>query len=219
MKRARERRGRPRDPEADRAILMQTLRLLAEQGYAGLSIEGVAAAAGVGKATIYRRYKDKRHLVVATLSTLAREAPQPVDTGDVERDLLSAATDALGFLQNMNAFSLMGALLVQAQHNPEFLDLFRKHVLMPRRAAIKRLLERGMQRGELRRDVDLEVVIECITGSLLARHLTGLPMDGPWIRSVIRIVLEGVRRPQRNEGSARQRSKQRFVSGNPRKGT
>ena len=61
----RKGRGRPRDPQADRAILMQTLRLLAEQGYAAMSVESVAAAAGVGKATLYRRYRDKRDLVVA----------------------------------------------------------------------------------------------------------------------------------------------------------
>jgi AcrR family transcriptional regulator len=186
-----EKRGRPRNPEVDRAILVQTLRLLAEQGYAGMSIESVAAAAGVGKATLYRRYKDKRELVVATLSMLLREAPPLPDTGDVKRDLLTAATDALSRLQRMNGFSIIGTLLVEAEQNPEFLELFRRHMILPRRAALKGLLERGIQRGQLRRSVDTEAVVDCIIGSVLARHVSGLPMDEQWIQSVIRSVLEG----------------------------
>jgi AcrR family transcriptional regulator len=174
---------------------MQTLRLLAEQGYAGMSIEGAAAAAGVGKATLYRRYRNKCDLVVAALSLLVREAPLLPDTGAVELDLLTAATDFLRYSHSMNLFSLIGALLVQAQQYPQFMDLFRRHVILPRRAAIKGLLERGVGRNQLRRDADLEVVVDCIVGAILARHVSGLPMDEKWIRSVIRIVLEGAATP------------------------
>lgn len=193
MTKQREARGRPRNPELDRAILTQTLRLLAEHGYHGMSAEGVAGAAGVGKATIYRRYKDKRELVVAALSMLRQEAPSLTDTGDVQMDLLNAINDTLRYFRSLNGFAFVGTLLVQAGKNPEFLELFREHVILPRRAVLKRLLERGVQRGQLRAELDMEAAVDCIAGSLFARHLSGLPMDEQWIRSVTRVVLEGAR--------------------------
>ncbi len=173
---------------------MQTLRLLAEQGYTAMSVEGVAAAAGVGKATIYRRYRDKRELVVAALSVLRQEAPALTDTGDVQRDLLNAINDTLRYFRSLNGFAIMGTLLTQARQNPEFLDLFRKHVILPRRAAIKELLERRVQRGQLRGDLDLEATVDCIAGPVFARYLSGLPMDEQWVQSVVRIVLGGARK-------------------------
>lgn len=186
-------RGRPRSPEANRAILMQTLRLLAEQGYTAMSVEGVAAAAGVSKATIYRRYRDKRELVAAALSLLRQEAPALTDTGDVQQDLLNAITDTLRYFRNLNGFAIIGTLLTQARQNPEFLGLFREHVILPRRAAIKELLERRIQRGQLRDDLDLEATVDCIAGPVFARYLSGLPMDEHWLQWVVRIVLEGAR--------------------------
>ncbi len=185
-------RGRPRNPDADRVILMSTLRLLAERGYGAMSVAGVAAAAGVGKTTLYRRYKDKRELVVATLSMLRQELPPLPDTGDVKQDLLSAANDILRYLQSMNGFAIVGGLFAQAGQNPEFLALFQEHIFLPRRALLKSLLERSIQRGQLRGDVDLEAVADCISGSFFARHVSGLPKDERWIQSVMKVVLDGI---------------------------
>jgi AcrR family transcriptional regulator len=194
MKRERRGAGRPRDPEIDRAILMATFRLLAVNGYAAMSVEGVATAAGVGKATIYRRFSDKRELVIAALSMLRQEAPPLPDTGEVRSDLMGAIRDVLGYFEGLDGFAIVGTLLTQARRNPEFLELFREHVIVPRRRALTKLLQNAVRRGQLREDVDLDAVVDCVAGPVFVRHLTGLPMDEAWLESVMEIVLSGTRK-------------------------
>ena len=188
----RKGRGRPRNPETDRAVLTQTLRLLTEGGYGAMSVDGVAAAAGVSKATLYRRYRNKRELVVASLSLLRHEAPAIPDTGDIERDLVAAIGGMLRYFLSNNGFAFVGAMLTESTGNPEFLTLFRQHVILPRRASLNGLLERGVQRGELRGGLDIEAAIDCLAGSVYARHLSGLPTDRRWVRSMVRTMLEGM---------------------------
>lgn len=183
------RRGRPRSDRVDRTIRQEALRLLAERGYRAMSVEGVAAAAGVGKSTIYRRYRGKREMVLSALSAIAREAPRPPDTGDVEADLLRAATEALRFMQGINGFALIGALLLEEGRSPEFLELFRGQVLEPRHQVVRCLLERGARRGQIPAGVDLEVLTDCVMGAVLARHLRGLPTDEGWLRRLVRTLL------------------------------
>ena len=191
-------RGRPRNPDTDREILTRALRLLAEQGYSGMSMEAVAGAAGVGKATLYRRYKDKRQLVIAALSTIVKEAPPLPDTGTVRHDLVATATETLRYFHsidasyNMNMFFIIAALLSQAQQNPEFLGIFREQVIVPRRAAVKQLLERGVERGQIRTKLDLDSIVDCLAGSIFARHVSGQPVDERWIRSVIDLLMDGM---------------------------
>jgi hypothetical protein len=94
----------------------------------------------------------------------------------------------------MNGFAFVGGLMAQAGQNPEFLALFREHAILPRRALLRDLLNRAAQRGQLRADLDMEPALDCIAGSIFARYLSGLPMGQEWIDSVIRVLLEGVRR-------------------------
>ncbi len=185
-------RGRPRTPEAARAVLTQTLRLLTEGGYGAMSVDGVAAAAGVSKATLYRRYSNKRELVVAALSLLRQEAPAALDTGDIERDLVAVIGDMLRYFSRMNGFAFVGAMLAESGRNPEFLTLFQEHVILPRRASLNGLLGRGIKRGELHGGLDIEAAVDCIGGSVYARHLSGLPKDRRWVRSMVRTMLDGM---------------------------
>lgn len=189
MSTRRNRPGRPRDPEVDRAILTHALRLLSRQGYEAMSIEGVAAAAGVGKATIYRRYSDKRELTSAALSLLGREAPELTSSGDIRTDLVAAASKTLRYLAGVDAFTLIGTLLTQARENPEFLELFREHVLWPRRRALQALLKTGVRRGQLSGESDLERLIDALAGSIFVRHLSGLPLDEPTLESIVDFVV------------------------------
>ena len=113
--------GRPRDPEVDRAILQATLKLLTDRGYAGMSIEGVASAAGVGKTAIYRRFPSKAELAAAAIGSL-RESWGPLpDTGSARSDIVEMLTKVQATLAHGLGFAIFGALLVEERRNPELL--------------------------------------------------------------------------------------------------
>ncbi|MBP1705383.1 MAG: hypothetical protein H6Q36_1122 [Chloroflexi bacterium] len=186
-------RGRPRDPAIDRAILDAALRLLAEQGYDGMSLEAVAGAAGVGKTTIYRRYSGKRELVVAAISSIAASLTPPVDSGDARRDLRAFVRQALGVMRRGGlAYQVMGTLLVKERSEPELMELFRSAVLLPRMQIGGGIVSRGVERGEIRPDVTIDVVIQLIGGAFFARHLVGKPDDDAWLDAVFDTLWRGI---------------------------
>lgn len=170
--------GRPRSPEVDRAILAAALRLLRDEGYARMSIERVAAEAGVGKTAIYRRYADKGDLLAAALVAVRDIAPVP-DSGDSRADLVEliervrAALEAAGM-------SMVGTLLVEEKHNPMLLERFRERAIRPGRAQGRAVLERARARGELRPDADIELALDMVAGSYFARHLVGGGFPDDW---------------------------------------
>ena len=182
--------GRPRDPQVDRAIIAATLKLLADQGYRGMSVERVAEEAGVGKTTIYRRYASKEELVVAAMSTVGdRSLPLP-DRG-------SLAADLAGMMEGLKAtmddgLPLLGALLVEEGRNPGLMELFRERILRPRRDAMTTMLERSAGRGEIRSGIDLEAAGHAIVGSILVRRLHGIPESEEWIARTVEIISGGV---------------------------
>ena len=182
--------GRPRDPEVDRAIVRATLQALAGEGYRGMSVEGVAAAAGVGKTTIYRRYASKEELVVAALSTL-RESASPIpDTGSVRTDLAGIMTQARTHLPR--GLSLIGAVLAEEERNPGLLELVRERVIGPRRDEVVGMLRKAMDRQEIRPGIDPEAAVHAIVGSILVRRLLGTPESDEWIRQTVGIVCHGM---------------------------
>jgi AcrR family transcriptional regulator len=184
--------GRPRSSEADQAILQTTLRLLVEQGYDAMSIEGVASAAGVGKTTIYRRYPSKRELVVAAMSSLARSVHPPPESGDLRADLLMFIQEMLGALRMGPGFSVVGTLMVKEREDPELLDLFRQQVILPRMQIVAELLRRGIARGDLRADIPVEVAVQMLAGAVFARHISGWPEDDAWLQSVVDTLWRGI---------------------------
>lgn len=190
--------GRPRSAAADRRILDAALRLLLEHGYAGFSLEGVAAAAGVGKPTIYRRYRDKRELAAAAVSGFVEQAAPAPDTGNTRADLHEMATHMFGLLSGMGFFRLMGTLLTEEHRNPELLERFRERVIHPNRQRLRAILERGQQRGELRPDADLEIAVDVLAGAVIARHLTGPDPTPTWTRHLIDQVWLGIAAPGPN---------------------
>ena len=178
-------RGRPRDVDVDQRILASAFRQLVQVGYAGLSIESVAADAGVAKTTIYRRYPTKRDLVIAALR---ESTPFPMPALDLPaREALEAfVRAAIAMLIESGAFRVLGSLLVEDQRHPGLLDVFRERILFPRRAMVEAIIKRGMERGELRRDVDPLIVIEMIAGAVFAHHvILGLGGDEAWIASLV----------------------------------
>ncbi len=184
--------GRPRSAEADRAILATTLRLLVEQGYDAMSIESVAATAGVGKTTIYRRYLNTRELVVGAVLSIADTLDLPPDSGSVRTDLLDVVHQAFGIFHNGFAFSMMGTLLVKERDDPELIDLFRRKVILPRMEIMGQVFRRAIDRGEVRGDISVPLVVQLLAGALFARHISGYPEDEAWIRELIDTILQGI---------------------------
>jgi AcrR family transcriptional regulator len=195
--------GRPRDPAADRAILDTTLRLLVEQGYDAMSVEGVATAAGVGKSTIYRRYPGKRELVVAAISSIAASLGPPADSGSTRDDLHAFVTQTFGVIRRDGVgFSMIGTLLVKERDEPALIQLFRTAVIGPRLEIASGILRRGVERGEIRGDVPLDLVVQLFAGAFFARHLVGRPDDNKWLESVFDTLWGGIAAGPSGEGGA-----------------
>ena len=185
-------RGRPRDARVDERILASTFRQLVDAGYAGLSIEAVASDAGVAKTTIYRRYPTKRDLVVAALR---ESTPFPAASLELPaREALEAFVHgAITVLIESGAFRVLGSLLVEDQRHPGLLDVFRQRILDPRRAMVEAMLRRGIERGELRADVDPLIVTEMIAGAVFAHHvILGLKGHEAWIASLVEHVWSAI---------------------------
>jgi AcrR family transcriptional regulator len=191
------RSGRPRDRQADRAILRAALHLLAEHGYDALTVEGVAAASGVAKTTIYRRYASKRELVAAALASLVADHPVAPETGDPRADLLAVVRSAIDVAAGDEVgYVLLGTLLATERREPQLLALFREVVLAPRLERAAHALRRGIDAGMLRADLPVETAIELAMGALLARHLVGRQPDESWLDDVMTILWTGaVARP------------------------
>jgi AcrR family transcriptional regulator len=161
--------GRPRSPEAHAAILRAALELALEGGLRGLSMEAIAARAGVGKATIYRRWKSKEALFVEAVQQLAR-TPEIPDTGTVRGDLEAVVAATIGRMAR-DAFRIIPRLLADAADDPRLLAAMQEALLSPRRAALGEILRRGVARGELRADLDVELVTQIVFGTTVASVL------------------------------------------------
>jgi AcrR family transcriptional regulator len=161
--------GRPRSPEAHAAILRAALELAVEGGLRGLSMEAIAARAGVGKATIYRRWKSKEALFVEAIGLIAL-TPEVPDTGSARGDFEAMSGAAVGRMAP-EAFRVLPRLMADAGDDPELLEALRAALVRPRRAAIATILRRGVERGELRPDLDVELTCDLIIGPLIARVL------------------------------------------------
>src|SRR5215213_7748485 len=141
-------RGRPRDPRCDEAIYEAAVTLCAEAGFDGMTLEAVAARAGVSKPTIYRRCPEGKAQLVAAAIAWRREAkPQSPDTGTLRGDLLATVRDMVAHMRE-NA-QLAAGLVHQLRTSPELAEIFRVHVIEPERARWTIPLERAEARGEL----------------------------------------------------------------------
>jgi AcrR family transcriptional regulator len=170
--------GRPREARADRAILAATLELIAEVGVHEFRTEDVAARAGVGKGAIYRRYGSKDDLVTAAVAALVSEEIAIPDTGSTREDLLVLMREAVELYCGSLAGRLMPNLVGAMAQKPELARAVRESFLTGRRAALAAVLERGVERGDLRPDLDVELALDALGGPLFYRLLiTGGPLD------------------------------------------
>ena len=171
--------GRPRDPRVDAAIVGATLQLLADGGYTSLTMEAVAAMAGVGKATLYRRYAGKEQLVIDAVATMSE--PAEIVQGAGVRDELVARLEAVRRKSDSSlAGKIFPRLISASAENPELMRNYRRQVLAPRRAAFVAALQRGVDEGLVRADVDLEYAVDLLVGPMAYRNLIrNDPPPGP----------------------------------------
>ena len=188
-------RGRPRSAHAHQAILEATLKLLAEVGYEKLTLGEVAAVAGVGKATIYRRWPSKAPLVIeAFLQLPPLVAP---DTGNVLEDLTALLRSFAHILETTPLRRVLPILAAECMHDPELSKLF-----MPmsntRRQPLLSVLRRAVARHELPADLDLEAAADLIVGPIMTRVcFSGVAVRPRDIRPFVEAALYGVHRLRR----------------------
>ncbi len=182
--------GRPRDERASRAITEAARRQLREVGYANVSMESVAAEAGVSRATVYRRYRDKADLITAAIAgnSAAHLAPSP--SPDPRRDLIR-------YLEEFDERFAEGCLevigtLIGAREEPGPLNLHRQRVVEPRMAYARSLLADAVDRGELRTDADLDLALQMLVGSVFARRVCGVPSSARWAERAVDSVWVGL---------------------------
>jgi AcrR family transcriptional regulator len=163
-------RGRPRSEEAHQAILGATLRLLDEGGYRHLTIEAVAARAGVGKTTIYRRWSSKLELVIEAVDKIRPPGP-PEDTGTLAGDFAAFQQGQMARVARTPLPRIAPRLISEALGDPELHAAFMSHVVQPLRDVLRVVLKRGMERGELRPDLDLDLATDVVHGTIVYRIL------------------------------------------------
>ncbi|HET8659783.1 MAG TPA: TetR/AcrR family transcriptional regulator [Micromonosporaceae bacterium] len=161
--------GRPRSARADEAIIEAVLDLLAEgTPVDALSIEAVAARAGVGKATIYRRWANKDALLLDAIRALKGVPPQPA--GASLRDDLVALVGSINRSQDRRALRVMPCLVPEVHRNPEHYRIFQE-MIEQRRDVMRGVLRRGVESGELRADLDVELALTLLTAPMLVQKV------------------------------------------------
>ena len=183
--------GRPRDARRDEAILAATLALLQEQGYSGLTIEGVADRAGVGRPTIYRRWPSKPALVVAALVDSARLAVPQRDTGSLRRDLIAVQRHQVELQNSPDSRRITAGLIADLASDPHLAETYVSQYLAPRRATVWQVLQRGVDRGELAADVDFAFIYDLLVGPLFMRAVVwGQPLPRDAAEKTTDVILK-----------------------------
>jgi AcrR family transcriptional regulator len=168
--------GRPRNPDLDRAILSAAGRQLGELGYARMSLESVAAAAGTTVPSLRRRYRNKAELLAVVIGSLRVEEP-PADAPTPRAHALAILENFHSNLRAIPALAILGSLLAEEERHPELLNLFKIRIVEPRRA----LLRQALAAGDLPDSADLDALTSMLIGSFYARYVTiaGIPDDWP----------------------------------------
>jgi AcrR family transcriptional regulator len=167
-----------RSEQARQAVLEAADDLLVEKGFAGVTIEGIAASAGVAKQTIYRWWNTKTDILLDAFLQDAAEALTLPEHGDIARDLRTHLHRVADFLTRSDAGAVFKALLGHAQHDPAFAAVFRARYLNEQRRRDQLLLQRAAQSGQLPADLDMAAEVDQLVGPIYHRVLvTGDPVD------------------------------------------
>lgn len=183
--------GRPRDERASRAINEAALRQLAEVGYANVTMESVAAEAGVARATVYRRYHDKADLVTAAIAAGAGDQNARGSTKKDPRQDLVRLLVAFDRRFAEPCLEVVGGLL-GAREEPHAMDLHRQRVVGPRLAEARGLLERAQQAGQLDPGADLDLAMQMLIGVVFTRRVSGIASERGWAERAVAAIWRGM---------------------------
>jgi AcrR family transcriptional regulator len=189
-------RGRPRDPETDRAILHAAFELFLERGVDGASMEQIARRAGVGKLTVYRRWSSKEELLAQAIEDVIQERDWPsnedIETGSpaeiIERVLPASAEVAA----SPQFRALVSRIYGSAVSHPSLMATYWRHYILPRRDATKALLRRAQEEGTVAADADLDVLIDMLAGAVTYRVLQPDPPDTAEMRRYLEALHRAV---------------------------
>ncbi|HIG72718.1 MAG TPA: TetR/AcrR family transcriptional regulator [Myxococcales bacterium] len=182
--------GRPRSEEAHQAILDATLELLVEVGFSGLTVEGVASRAGVGKATIYRRWASKIPLIVEAFGQLP--GFEDCDTGSLAEDLKQMLKRYLEVFNTTALSAVLPSLAGERFHNPELSVLF-EPVSKNRRQPLLAAFDRARERGEIPSDIDIELAADLVVGPIaVALFFKGGRLKPEMVTPMVDLALAGL---------------------------
>jgi AcrR family transcriptional regulator len=200
--------GRPRDARRDEAILAATLEILNEHGYGGVTIEGVAHRAGVGRPTIYRRWSSKAALVVAALVQSPQLVMPTINTGSLRRDLIAVQRHQIALMSSPESRRITAGLIADLAADPELAEHYLNQYVAPRRAVVWQVLQRGVDRGELRADIDLAFAYDLLMGPLFMRSVVwGQPLPDDAAEQTADVILTTFAPPRPASRTARGRSR------------
>jgi AcrR family transcriptional regulator len=184
--------GRPRDASIDGRVIEAALDLIQDAGLVGLSVDGIAARAGVSKATIYRRWDSKDELVVDAIASLAETAGFQ-DSGDVRVDLVTAVSELREFVCDTRAGEVFPWLAGEISGRTPLGARYATAVMVPKRALIADILARAVERGELRSDLDVGIAVDVVIGPVIVKRLSGEFEDTPvsWVEDLVDTILSG----------------------------
>jgi AcrR family transcriptional regulator len=181
-------RGRPRSTEVDHAIADATMALLAEDGWTGLTMSGVAQRAGVSTATLYRRFSSKEDLVCAAMTT-SSDARPVIDHGSLEADL-RAKLDEMAQKVRGDGGRMIQGVIGEAVRNPRLARILRTTVFSAGRDDVRRIIERAVARGEIPPPEDINLAVNLVSGPLMHRLLiTGEPVTSRVVDRLVPMLL------------------------------
>jgi AcrR family transcriptional regulator len=183
--------GRPRSEAAEQAIIEATLDVFAEQGFEGVCVELIAARAGVGKATIYRRWPNKEELLLAALGSLKSPYPEPKGVS-VRDDLLAIVEVMCADKADPRKARRYALMLGEGEKYPRLMARYKAEVVEPRRDMVREVIRRGIETGELRPDTDVEIAMLTLTGAIMAQEKSAAgTFDGDFAARLVDGLLLG----------------------------
>jgi AcrR family transcriptional regulator len=188
-----------------KAILEATGQLLAEVGYGAMTMEGIAARAGVGKATVYRWWSSKAALAIDVLGENPSE-PADEDTGDLRGDLVRTVERVIALLTRGLEGEIIPAMSADLVRDPAMAELFRTRIARPRRSSVTAILDRATARGELPKKLDVPLMLDACVGAIFYRLvISGEPVTDEMAGDLVDLLLDGARARTPKRRTARRR--------------